>query len=76
MIPANPCRLCAEQDEQLDELAQTVSSTHHIALAVNDELDLHTQLLVRSSRQPATQRAEINCNHACATLWLSHACTV
>jgi hypothetical protein len=37
----------AEQDEQLDDLARVVTNTRHIALAVNEELDLHTRLLVR-----------------------------
>lgn len=34
-----------EQDEGLDKLEQTVVSTKHIALAVNEELDLHTRLI-------------------------------
>lgn len=37
----------AEQDEDLENLEKTVHSTKHIALAVNEELDLHTRLLVR-----------------------------
>ncbi|WJZ91452.1 hypothetical protein VitviT2T_010519 [Vitis vinifera] len=36
----------AEQDEGLDNLEETVISTKHIALAVNEELDLHTRLIV------------------------------
>lgn len=36
----------AEQDEGLDKLEDTVISTKHIALAVNEELDLHTRLIV------------------------------
>lgn len=36
----------AEQDEDLDQLEETVISTKHIALAVNEELDLHTRLIV------------------------------
>lgn len=36
----------AEQDEDLESLEHTVHSTKHIALAVNEELDLHTRLLV------------------------------
>jgi hypothetical protein len=35
-----------EQDEDLAKLEETVTSTKHIALAVNEELDLHTRLLV------------------------------
>ncbi|RVX23977.1 Syntaxin-51 [Vitis vinifera] len=35
----------AEQDEGLDNLEETVISTKHIALAVNEELDLHTRLI-------------------------------
>ncbi|CBI25683.3 unnamed protein product, partial [Vitis vinifera] len=34
-----------EQDEGLDNLEETVISTKHIALAVNEELDLHTRLI-------------------------------
>ncbi|KAI9115671.1 hypothetical protein K1719_013340 [Acacia pycnantha] len=34
-----------EQDEGLEKLEQTVTSTKHIALAVNEELDLHTRLI-------------------------------
>uniref|UniRef100_A0ACD5Z8V4 Uncharacterized protein n=1 Tax=Avena sativa TaxID=4498 RepID=A0ACD5Z8V4_AVESA len=34
-----------EQDEGLEKLEQTVLSTKHIALAVNEELDLHTRLI-------------------------------
>lgn len=35
----------AEQDEGLEKLEETVTSTKHIALAVNEELNLHTRLL-------------------------------
>uniref|UniRef100_A0A6N2KU36 Uncharacterized protein n=1 Tax=Salix viminalis TaxID=40686 RepID=A0A6N2KU36_SALVM len=35
-----------EQDEGLENLEETVTSTKHIALAVNEELTLHTRLLV------------------------------
>ncbi|GFZ07393.1 syntaxin of plants 52 [Actinidia rufa] len=35
----------AEQDEGLEKLEETVLSTKHIALAVNEELDLHTRLI-------------------------------
>ncbi|XP_074306821.1 syntaxin-51-like isoform X1 [Silene latifolia] len=34
-----------EQDDDLEKLEITVVSTKHIALAVNEELDLHTRLL-------------------------------
>ncbi|RWR81480.1 syntaxin-51-like protein [Cinnamomum micranthum f. kanehirae] len=34
-----------EQDEGLEKLEETVFSTKHIALAVNEELDLHTRLI-------------------------------
>ncbi|KAL1562979.1 Syntaxin-51, variant 2 [Salvia divinorum] len=34
-----------EQDEGLEKLEETVISTKHIALAVNEELDLHTRLI-------------------------------
>ena len=40
--------LKAEQDEGLEKLEETVTSTKHIALAVNEELNLHTRLLVDS----------------------------
>lgn len=36
----------AEQDEGLGKLEETVISTKHIALAVNEELNLHTRLIV------------------------------
>ncbi|KAH7546803.1 hypothetical protein FEM48_Zijuj01G0239900 [Ziziphus jujuba var. spinosa] len=35
----------AEQDEGLEKLEETVVSTKHIAMAVNEELDLHTRLI-------------------------------
>ncbi|GAB2290107.1 Syntaxin-51 [Dionaea muscipula] len=34
-----------EQDEGLEKLEETVTSTKHIALAVNEELDLQTRLI-------------------------------
>ncbi|EXB81099.1 hypothetical protein L484_014031 [Morus notabilis] len=34
-----------EQDEGLEKLEETVVSTKHIALAVNEELDLHARLI-------------------------------
>ncbi|KAK4484787.1 hypothetical protein RD792_007381, partial [Penstemon davidsonii] len=34
-----------EQDDGLEKLEDTVISTKHIALAVNEELDLHTRLI-------------------------------
>ncbi|MBA0708515.1 hypothetical protein Goshw_023666 [Gossypium schwendimanii] len=37
--------LVAEQDEDLEKLEETVVSTKHIALAVNEELDLQTRLI-------------------------------
>jgi SYP5 family syntaxin len=36
----------AEQDAELKILEETVTSTKHIALAINGELDLHTKLIV------------------------------
>lgn len=38
-------RVMRDQDEDLLKLEETVTSTKHIALAVNEELDLHTKLL-------------------------------
>lgn len=38
-------QIMREQDEDLLKLEGTVTSTKHIALAVNEELDLHTKLL-------------------------------
>jgi SYP5 family syntaxin len=38
-------QIMKEQDEDLESLEKTVHSTKHIALAVNEELDLHTRLL-------------------------------
>nr|POE61146.1 syntaxin-51 [Quercus suber] len=37
-----------EQDEDLEKLEETVTSTKHISLAVNEKLSLHTRLLVWS----------------------------
>jgi hypothetical protein len=39
----------AEQDEGLEKLEETVLSTKHIALAVNEELTLHTRLIVSAT---------------------------
>ncbi|XP_071724596.1 syntaxin-51-like isoform X2 [Rutidosis leptorrhynchoides] len=38
-------QIMREQDEGLEKLEETVLSTKHIALAVNEELDLHTRLI-------------------------------
>ncbi|KAG4166491.1 hypothetical protein ERO13_A13G135800v2 [Gossypium hirsutum] len=38
-------QIMKEQDEGLEKLEETVTSTKHIALAVNEELDLHTRLI-------------------------------
>ena len=38
-------QIMKEQDQDLESLEHTVLSTKHIALAVNEELDLHTRLL-------------------------------
>ncbi|KAF5185313.1 Syntaxin-like protein [Thalictrum thalictroides] len=38
-------QIMKEQDEGLHKLEETVLSTKHIALAVNEELDLHTRLI-------------------------------
>ncbi|KAK0601933.1 hypothetical protein LWI29_028884 [Acer saccharum] len=38
-------QIMREQDEGLETLEQTVISTKHIALAVNEELDLHARLI-------------------------------
>lgn len=38
-------QIMKEQDEGLEKLEDTVTSTKHIALAVNEELGLHTRLL-------------------------------
>ncbi|KQK23928.1 syntaxin-52 [Brachypodium distachyon] len=34
-----------KQDESLDRLEESIASTKHIALAINEELDLHTKLI-------------------------------
>nr|DAD24480.1 TPA_asm: hypothetical protein HUJ06_025944 [Nelumbo nucifera] len=39
-------QIMKEQDEGLEKLEETVLSTKHIALAVNEELSLHTRLIV------------------------------
>ncbi|CAL9112587.1 SNARE domain [Musa troglodytarum] len=38
-------QIMKEQDEDLEKLEETVISTKHIALTVNEELDLHTGLI-------------------------------
>ncbi|KAK9077577.1 hypothetical protein SSX86_005914 [Deinandra increscens subsp. villosa] len=38
-------QIMREQDEGLEKLEETVISTKHIALAVNEELNLHTRLI-------------------------------
>ncbi|XP_008775700.2 syntaxin-52-like isoform X2 [Phoenix dactylifera] len=38
-------QIMKEQDEGLEKLEETVLSTKHIALTVNEELDLHTRLI-------------------------------
>ncbi|KAL4026772.1 hypothetical protein IC575_015213 [Cucumis melo] len=38
-------QIMKEQDEGLEKLEETIISTKHIALAVNEELDLHTRLI-------------------------------
>ncbi|XP_043807100.1 syntaxin-52 isoform X2 [Manihot esculenta] len=38
-------QIMREQDEGLEKLEETVTSTKHIALAVNEELGLHTRLI-------------------------------
>ncbi|KAA8523625.1 hypothetical protein F0562_010048 [Nyssa sinensis] len=38
-------QIMKEQDDGLEKLEETVISTKHIALAVNEELDLHTRLI-------------------------------
>ncbi|XP_072969053.1 syntaxin-52-like [Typha angustifolia] len=38
-------QIMREQDDGLEKLEETVLSTKHIALAVNEELDLHTRLI-------------------------------
>jgi SYP5 family syntaxin len=37
----------------LDRLEETVVSTKHIALAINEELDLHTRLIVSIPQLPS-----------------------
>ncbi|XP_011040715.1 PREDICTED: syntaxin-52-like [Populus euphratica] len=57
-------QIMKEQDEGLEKLEETVTSTKHIALAVNEELTLHTKLLddldehvdVTNSRLQTVQR--------------------
>ncbi|KAG8472479.1 hypothetical protein CXB51_035363 [Gossypium anomalum] len=44
-IMKGKCLFEAEQDEGLEKLEETVISSKHIALAVNEELDLHTRLI-------------------------------
>ncbi|KAG6523185.1 syntaxin-52-like [Zingiber officinale] len=44
-------QIMREQDEGLENLEVTVLSTKHIALAVNEELDLHTRLIDDADEQ-------------------------
>ncbi|KAM0950696.1 putative target SNARE coiled-coil domain-containing protein [Dioscorea sansibarensis] len=44
-------QLMKEQDEGLEKLGETVLSTKHIALAVNEELNLHTRLIETLDQQ-------------------------
>ncbi|XP_039072057.1 syntaxin-51-like isoform X2 [Hibiscus syriacus] len=39
------CQIMKEQDEDLEKLEETIVSTKHTALAVREELDLHTTLI-------------------------------
>ncbi|XP_047342091.1 syntaxin-52-like [Impatiens glandulifera] len=58
-------QIMREQDEGLEKLEETVISTKHIALAVNEELTLHTRLIddldehveVTNSRMQRVQRS-------------------
>lgn len=58
-------QIMREQDEGLEKLEETVISTKHIALAVNEELTLHTRLIddldehveVSNSRMQRVQRS-------------------
>lgn len=38
-------QIIKEQDQDFDKLEETVMNTRHIALAINEELDLHTKLI-------------------------------
>lgn len=38
-------KVMQEQDQHLEQMEQTVTSTKHIALAIGEEVDLHTRLL-------------------------------
>eukprot|EP00235_Prasinoderma_singulare_P008509 CAMPEP_0119168040 /NCGR_PEP_ID=MMETSP1315-20130426/6955_1 /TAXON_ID=676789 /ORGANISM="Prasinoderma singularis, Strain RCC927" /LENGTH=245 /DNA_ID=CAMNT_0007161515 /DNA_START=243 /DNA_END=980 /DNA_ORIENTATION=- len=38
-------QVMSEQDDQLEDLSRIVGSTKHVALAVNEELDVHNRLL-------------------------------
>lgn len=42
----NVLSICAEQDQALEELEETVTSTKHITLLINNEIGLHTRLIV------------------------------
>eukprot|EP00850_Spirogloea_muscicola_P007045 SM000034S12799 [mRNA] locus=s34:796994:798862:+ [translate_table: standard] len=52
-------RIMKDQDEELAGLESTVSSTKHIALAVNEELDLHSQLLDDLDRDVESTNARV-----------------
>eukprot|EP00850_Spirogloea_muscicola_P000081 SM000001S04483 [mRNA] locus=s1:412256:413897:- [translate_table: standard] len=52
-------RIMKDQDEELVGLESTVASTKHIALAVNEELDLHSQLLDDLDRDVESTNARV-----------------
>ncbi|EIE25173.1 Qc-snare protein, Syn8/Syntaxin8-family [Coccomyxa subellipsoidea C-169] len=80
-----------QQDAELEELERTVTSTKHIALTVNEELDLHRRLLddldedveVTHSRMRTAQKKlkhvlarSGNCRSMCVTMLLMIALAV
>ncbi|KAA8523622.1 hypothetical protein F0562_010045 [Nyssa sinensis] len=50
-------QIMKEQDDGLEKLEETVISTKHIALAVNEELDLHARLILLQQQLDNLQRS-------------------
>lgn len=62
-------QLIHEQDNQLDELEQVVQSTKHIAVAVNEELNLQTRLL--DGLEDDVDHVQVCCEKRCSsTGWI------
>ncbi|XP_077229021.1 syntaxin-52-like isoform X2 [Tasmannia lanceolata] len=63
-------QIMKEQDEGLEKLEQTIVSSKHIALAVNEELDLHSRLLDNLDQHvdSTDSRLQSKCRHETSSL--------